>query len=41
MNVKQYEFDTIEELQAFIKGLNEAVGWLEIYIQETELTNSV
>lgn len=39
-NVKQYEFDTLEEKLAFIKGLNEAVGWVEICIPEFELQHS-
>lgn len=36
-NVKNYEFNSIEEKNAFIKGLNEAVGWIDICIPEFEL----
>lgn len=35
--IKEYNFETIEEKNAFIKGLNESVGWMEIYISEVEL----
>ena len=36
-NVKQYEFNSIEEKLAFIKGINEAIGWTECCIPEPEL----
>lgn len=35
--VKDYEFDTLEEKLAFVKGLNEAIGWVEFCIPELEL----
>jgi hypothetical protein len=35
--VKVYEFDTLQEKLAFIKGLNEANGWVEFCIPELEL----
>jgi hypothetical protein len=38
LNVKVFDFDTREEKLAFIKGLNEGVGWTEICIPELELT---
>lgn len=34
--VKKYDFNTIEEKRAFIKGLDEALGWTEFYIPEIE-----
>lgn len=36
-NVKFYDFDTIEEKKAFIKGLNESKGWNEFCIPELEI----
>lgn len=37
INVKTYSFDTEKELHAFTKGLDEAVGWLELnYFKESE-----
>ena len=35
--VKEYEFETLQEKLAFIKGLNEANGWVEFCIPELEL----
>jgi hypothetical protein len=32
--VKSYNFKTEKEAQAFIKGVEEAVGWQEVYIEE-------
>ncbi len=37
LNVKEYQFNSEEEKQAFIKGLNEAVGWLDFCIPELEI----
>lgn len=34
--VKNYEFNTVEEKLAFIKGVYEAIGWVEICIPEFE-----
>lgn len=38
LNVKAYTFDSEKEKQAFINGLNEAVGWLDVCIAENEIT---
>ncbi|WP_250631546.1 hypothetical protein [Rhodoflexus caldus] len=38
--VKEYEFGTLEEKLAFIKGLNEAIGWVEFCIPELELCDT-
>jgi hypothetical protein len=35
--VKEYEFETLQEKLAFIKGMNEAIGWIEFCIPELEL----
>lgn len=37
-NVKEYEFDTLAEKSAFIKGLFESLGWEDICIPEFEFT---
>ncbi|OYQ45365.1 hypothetical protein [Flavobacterium aurantiibacter] len=37
LNVKQYQFNSVEEKQAFIKGLNEALGWIDFYIPELDM----
>ncbi len=37
LNVKEYQFETEIEKQAFIRGLNEAVGWTEFCIPELEI----
>lgn len=37
LNVKVFCFDTNEEKRAFIKGLTEAVGWMELFIPDLEL----
>lgn len=34
LNEKEYNFETVDELNAFVKGVNETVGWLECYIVE-------
>ncbi len=34
INEKEYYFDTKVELDAFVKGINGAVGWLECYVVE-------
>jgi hypothetical protein len=34
INEKEYHFKTQLELDAFLKGVNETVGWLECYIVE-------
>ena len=36
INEKEYYFETKLELNAFLKGVNETVGWLECYIVESE-----
>lgn len=37
--VREYEFNSEEEKQAFIKGLNEAIGWVDFCIPEFEILN--
>ncbi|MEZ7914714.1 hypothetical protein [Macellibacteroides fermentans] len=37
LNVKEYQFNSSEEKQAFIKGLNEAIGWVDFCIPELEI----
>lgn len=37
VNVQEYLFETEIEKQAFIKGLNQAVGWTYICIPELEI----
>lgn len=32
INIKEFLFNTIEEQEAFCKGIQEGVGWCEIYI---------
>jgi len=32
--VKTYYFETEKEIQAFVKGIEEAVGWQEVYFEE-------
>lgn len=39
LNVKEYQFNSKEEKHAFIKGLNEAIGWMEFCISEPEMLN--
>lgn len=34
VNEKEYNFETQAELDAFTKGVNETVGWLDCYIVE-------
>ncbi len=34
INEKEFSFETKSELDAFIKGVNETIGWLECYIVE-------
>lgn len=36
INEKEYHFETEIELKAFIKGVNESVGWLDFYIVNSE-----
>lgn len=36
LNVKEYLFNSEEEKLAFIKGLNEAIGWVDFCIPELE-----
>lgn len=36
LNIKEYQFETDNEKQAFINGLNEAIGWQEFYVPELE-----
>jgi hypothetical protein len=35
---KIYTFNTLEEADAFSKGVREAVGWQEVYIEDYSLT---
>lgn len=37
LNVKEYQFNSIEEKYAFIKGLGEAIGWVDYCIPEIEM----
>ncbi|MFZ6037609.1 MAG: hypothetical protein ACOYU1_05130 [Bacteroidota bacterium] len=37
INVKEYNFNSQEEKEAFLKGINEAIGWTECCIPELEL----
>lgn len=37
LNLKEYQFNSDDEKQAFIKGLNEAIGWIEFCIPELEI----
>jgi hypothetical protein len=39
INVKRFSFDTLEEKNAFIKGVNESIGWNECCIPEFEIIN--
>lgn len=39
LNVKTYEFDTVEEKNAFIKGIEESIGWAECHIENVRLNN--
>ena len=32
INMKKYEFETFEERNAFYKGINETIGWLEFHV---------
>ncbi len=34
INVKKYSFETEVELNAFKKGINEAIGWVECFLVE-------
>lgn len=36
-NLKEYSFTSIEEKNAFIRGVNEAIGWTECCMPEFEL----
>lgn len=35
---KTYTFNTLEEADAFTKGIREAVGWQEVYIEDYSQT---
>jgi hypothetical protein len=37
LNLKEYQFNSEDEKLAFIKGLNEAIGWIEFCIPELEI----
>lgn len=37
--IKQYSFETLEEKNAFLKGISEAIGWTDYCIPELELIN--
>lgn len=37
LNVKTYTFNSNEELEAFKKGITEAVGWIEVCFPTEEL----
>lgn len=37
INVKEYSFNSQEEKEAFLKGINEAIGWNECCVPELEL----
>jgi hypothetical protein len=42
INRKEYHFETKIELDAFLKGLNEAVGWTEFYqLTSNEITTLI
>lgn len=41
INLKEYFFKTKTELIAFKKGINEAIGWVECYVVEDTLCESV
>lgn len=32
INLKKYDFETFEERNAFYKGINETIGWLDFHI---------
>ncbi|TKC01163.1 hypothetical protein [Pedobacter cryotolerans] len=36
INLKKYSFNSLEEKSAFIKGMNEALGWNNLCIPELE-----
>lgn len=36
-NLKEYKFNSKEELDAFCFGVNETIGWTECHILESEL----
>ncbi|MCU0360058.1 MAG: hypothetical protein MUF75_04960 [Bacteroidia bacterium] len=37
LNVKEYTFNSLKEKDAFINGINEGLGWMEICIPELEI----
>jgi hypothetical protein len=41
LNFKEYHFNSEAEKQAFIYGLNQAIGWMEICIPEVEISKGV
>ncbi|POY38814.1 hypothetical protein C3L50_11835 [Flavobacterium alvei] len=36
INVKEFSFETELELIAFKKGINEAIGWQELYLLDND-----
>ncbi len=36
INEKEYSFENKRELNAFVKGINETIGWMDCYIIENE-----
>lgn len=36
-NLREYTFNSIEEKNSFLKGIDEAIGWTEYCIPELEL----
>lgn len=34
INVKEYTFETKKEMDAFLKGVNETIGWTECFVLE-------
>ena len=38
LNFKVYSFNTEEEAIAFENGLNEAIGWLEVFVLKDDIT---
>lgn len=40
-NVQEYIFNSQKEKEAFLKGINEAIGWTECCFLELELCNEL
>lgn len=38
LNTRAYSFNSVEEKQAFLKGINEGIGWLDFCILDSETT---